>query len=114
MLHNLVHLAVGAALILAAMASAKASRTVNSVIGVVYLVVGVAGLFILDSSANILALNGSDNALHVVSGAALLAVGMWAATVRPNLTGRRASPAGDGYAHGRGPSFRGLVFGRCA
>lgn len=35
------------------------------------------GLFILDSSANILALNGYDNWLHLFSGAALLGLGLW-------------------------------------
>jgi len=76
-LHNLVHLLVGAALIAGAMAGAKAARTVNSLVGVVYLVVGALGLFILNSSANILALNGYDNWLHLFSGAALLGLGVW-------------------------------------
>jgi hypothetical protein len=76
-LHNVVHLLVGAALVAGAMAGAKAARTVNSLVGVVYLVVGALGLFILDSSANILALNGYDNWLHLFSGAALLGLGLW-------------------------------------
>jgi hypothetical protein len=76
-LHNLVHLLVGAALIAGAMAGAKAARTVNSLVGVVYLLVGAAGLFILESSANILALNAYDNWLHLFSGAALLGLGLW-------------------------------------
>jgi Domain of unknown function (DUF4383) len=38
--------------------------------------VGVLGLFILDSGVNILALNGADNGLHLVSGAVLLLVGL--------------------------------------
>jgi len=76
-LHNVVHLLVGAALIAGAMAGRKAARTVNTLIGVVYLVVGALGLFILDSSANILALNGYDNWLHLFSGAALVAFGLW-------------------------------------
>jgi len=76
-LHNVVHLLVGAALVAGAMAGAKAARTVNSLVGVVYLVVGALGLFILDTSANILALNGYDNWLHLFSGAALLGLGLW-------------------------------------
>ncbi len=75
-LHNVVHLAVGAALVLAARQGPAASRAVNTAVGGVYLLVGVLGLFILDSSANILALNGADNVLHVASAAVLLGVGL--------------------------------------
>ncbi len=77
-LHNVVHVAVGAALVLAARQGVAASRAVNTAVGGVYLLVGVLGLFILDSSANILALNGADNVLHVVSAAVLLGVGLGA------------------------------------
>jgi uncharacterized protein DUF4383 len=77
-LHNVVHLAVGAALVLAARQGPAASRAVNTAVGGVYLLVGVLGLFILGSSANILALNGADNVLHVVSAAVLLGVGLGA------------------------------------
>jgi hypothetical protein len=74
-LHNIVHLGIGAALLLASrtVASAKAA---NTAVGAVYLVVGVIGLFILDSSANILALNGADNVLHLASAIVLLGVGL--------------------------------------
>ena len=75
-LHNIVHLAVGAALVLAARQGVAASRAVNTAVGGVYLLVGVLGLFILGSSANILALNSADNVLHVASAAVLLAVGL--------------------------------------
>ncbi len=78
-LHNVVHVAVGAALVLAARQGVAASRAVNTAVGGVYLLVGVLGLFILGSSANILALNGADNVLHVVSAAVLLGVGLGAA-----------------------------------
>ncbi len=77
-LHNVVHVAVGAALVLAARQGVAASRAVNTAVGGVYLLVGVLGLFILGSSANILALNGADNVLHVVSAAVLLGVGLGA------------------------------------
>ncbi|HEX6686986.1 MAG TPA: DUF4383 domain-containing protein [Candidatus Limnocylindrales bacterium] len=77
MLHNFVHLLVGAALIVGAMAGARAAKTVNVLVGVVYLAVGALGLFILDSSVNILALNGYDNWLHLFSGAALVGIGLW-------------------------------------
>lgn len=71
-LHNVVHLLVGAALLGAARAGQSASRSVNLVVGAVYLLVGVLGLFILHSSMNLLALNGLDNGLHFASALVLL------------------------------------------
>ena len=75
-LHNIVHLLVGALLLFGATRGVAASRAVNTAVGGVYLLVGVIGLFILDSSANILALNSADNVLHLVSAVVLLGVGL--------------------------------------
>ena len=75
-LHNVVHLLVGALLLYGATRGVEPSRAVNTAVGGVYLVVGIIGLFILDSSANILALNSADNVLHLVSAVALLGVGL--------------------------------------
>jgi cytochrome c oxidase assembly factor CtaG len=75
-LHNIVHLLVGAVLLLGATRGVAAARSANIAIGGTYLVVGLIGLFILDSSANILALNSADNVLHLVSAAALLGAGL--------------------------------------
>jgi hypothetical protein len=78
-LHNVVHLAIGAALLGAALAGLRTSRAANRTVGAVYLLVGVIGLFSLGASPlNILALNGADNLLHLASGAILLAVGVGA------------------------------------
>ena len=71
-LHNIVHLGVGAAW-LASSTRVDWARTVSLVIGAVYLLVGVLGLFLAgDDSLNILALNQADNLLHLVSGALAL------------------------------------------
>jgi hypothetical protein len=75
-LHNVVHLLVGAALIGAAAAGAVAAKTVNTLVGAVYLLVGVLGLIIGSSSLNLLALNASDHILHFASALALLTVGL--------------------------------------
>jgi hypothetical protein len=56
----------------------KAARTTNTIVGAAYLLLGLVGLFILESAANILALNGADNVLHFASAAVLLAVGLGA------------------------------------
>jgi hypothetical protein len=75
-LHNIVHLLVGAVLLLGATRGVEAARAANIAIGGTYLVVGLIGLFILNSDANILALNSADNVLHLVSAAALLGAGL--------------------------------------
>lgn len=76
-LHNIVHLLIGAALLASSRAVATA-KGVNTTVGAVYLLVGLLGLFIIGSGANILALNGADNVLHLGSALILLAVGLGA------------------------------------
>jgi len=76
--HNVAHLLIGAALLLAGLSSVKASRAVNSTIGFAYLALGFAGLLLVGSALNILALNAADNVLHFASAVVLLAVGLGA------------------------------------
>ncbi|GIG30599.1 DUF4383 domain-containing protein [Cellulomonas marina] len=76
-LHNIVHLLIGAAL-LASSRRVSSAKGMNTTVGAVYLLVGIVGLFIIGSSANILALNGADNVLHLGSALILLAVGLGA------------------------------------
>lgn len=75
-LHNIAHLAIGGLLLFSALGGASAAKGSNTLVGAVYLLLGVVGLFILDSAANILSLNHPDNALHVASAAVLLGVGL--------------------------------------
>lgn len=75
-LSNIVHLAIGAALLAAAAAGWKAARSANLTIGVVYLALGVIGFFIVNTDVNILALNTPVHFLHLVSGALLTAVAL--------------------------------------
>ena len=75
-LHNVIHLAIGAALLYAGLKSTAMARTVNAGVGAVYLLVGVVGLFLLSSPLNIIALNGADNVLHLASAVLLLGVGL--------------------------------------
>jgi len=74
-LHNVVHLAIGAVL-LAASRTVASAKAANMFVGAVYLLVGIIGLFILDSDANILSLNGADNVLHLASALILLGVAL--------------------------------------
>jgi hypothetical protein len=77
-LHNIAHILIGLVLLGAARAGVAAAKGVNIAIGAVYLLLGVVGLFILSSSANILALNSADNGLHFASALVLLVVGVTA------------------------------------
>jgi Domain of unknown function (DUF4383) len=75
-LHNVVHLLIGVVLLVAARNGVGAAKGANTLVGGVYLLVGIIGLFILDSDANILSLNGADNVLHLASALVLLGVAL--------------------------------------
>ncbi|MDQ1569597.1 MAG: hypothetical protein QOF79_271 [Actinomycetota bacterium] len=76
--HNVVHLAIGAVLLIAGLIGARAARGANITVGALFLLVGIAGLFLVNTSANILAINAADNVLHFGSAVVLLAVGLGA------------------------------------
>lgn len=77
-LHNVAHLLIGAALLVAGLANVRAARTVNTVVGAAYLLLGVAGFFLVGTAANVLALNVPDHFLHLGSAVVLLAIGVGA------------------------------------
>jgi hypothetical protein len=82
--HNVAHLVIGAALLIAGLSNVRAAKAVNGTIGAAYLLLGIAGLFLVNSSANIFAINAADNVLHFASAAVLLIVALGAdKTVRP-------------------------------
>ncbi|MBG6107401.1 DUF4383 domain-containing protein [Frigoribacterium sp. CG_9.8] len=75
-LHNIVHLLIGAVLLIGGLSNVSAAKAVNTLVGAVYLLLGIVGFFIVDSTLNILALNTGDHFLHLVSGVLLLGVGL--------------------------------------
>ncbi|WP_159501747.1 DUF4383 domain-containing protein [Microbacterium sp. 18062] len=77
-LHNIAHLLIGAALLIAGLASARAAKTVNVIVGAAYLLLGVVGFFLVGTALNILALNTFDHFLHLASALVLLGVGLGA------------------------------------
>lgn len=77
-LHNVAHLIIGALLLICGLSSVSAAKGMNSGIGAVYLLLGLVGLFLVGTDANILAINGADNVLHFGSAIVLLAVGLGA------------------------------------
>ena len=75
-LHNVAHILIGAALLIAGIVSAAAAKTVNIVVGGAYLLLGIVGFFLAGTAANVLALNTADHFLHLVSALVLLGVGL--------------------------------------
>lgn len=76
MVRNIVHLGAGAALIAAGILGARQARLANTVVGVGSLLLCLVGLAVVGTTANVLALNGADNAVHLVFGLTLTAVGL--------------------------------------
>ncbi len=79
-LHNVVHLAIGAALLYGATATA-AALMVAKVIGAVYVVVGVLG-FVAPDTFGLMPIGGADIWLHLATAAVLLALGFYAPEAR--------------------------------
>jgi Domain of unknown function (DUF4383) len=77
-LHNLVHLVIGAVMIAASLRGDRPSRLANQGFGVLYLVLFVLGLFLVGSGLNIVAINAGDNVLHLVLGVVLAGFGFGA------------------------------------
>ena len=75
-LHNVAHLLIGAALLIAGFASVAASKAVNAIIGGAYLLLGIVGFFLAGTAVNILALNTADHFLHLASAIVLLGVAL--------------------------------------
>ena len=90
-LHNIAHLLIGAALLIAGLASARAAKTVNIIVGATYLLLGIVGFFLVGTALNILALNTFDHFLHLASALVLLGVGLAAERgIRSELSSRTA------------------------
>ena len=71
-LHNIAHLAIGAALVGAYLSGRRAVIAIAAVVGAVYLLLAVVGPFVVGTDANILALNAPDHWLHLGSAIVLL------------------------------------------
>lgn len=87
-LHNIVHLGIGAAWLVASRTHAMA-KSVNAAIGAVYLLVallGFTGIDIMQTLLNIHTPGDADNFLHVVSGALALYFGTAGAAPKTGAT----------------------------
>ncbi|NQX05623.1 DUF4383 domain-containing protein [Rathayibacter sp. VKM Ac-2856] len=77
-LHNIAHLLIGGALLIAGLSTVPAAKSVNVTVGAVYLLLGIVGFFLVDTALNVLALNTADHFLHLASALVLLGVGLTA------------------------------------
>jgi len=75
-MQNVLHLVIGAALV--ASSFSKRAPLLASLVGTLLLVIGIAGLLIISTPFNVIAVNGAANLLHFASAAVLLAVGLGA------------------------------------
>jgi Domain of unknown function (DUF4383) len=87
-LHNLVHIVIGAALLYGATQTPRAIA-VSRVIGIVYLVVALAGVVVPDFFG-LMPIGGADILLHLVTAAILLYIG-FVADDNPSMTRDRAT-----------------------
>jgi hypothetical protein len=62
----------GAALLIAGASGRDSARTINAVVGLLFVVFGVAGFLVRDTDVNFLALNLGDDITHLVAGGVLL------------------------------------------
>ena len=74
-LHNIVHTAIGVLWLVGAAMGAGPARSMNILIGVVLLIVGIIG-FVIPTDSNILALDFEDNLLHLGTAVLALAVAL--------------------------------------
>ncbi|MCM6762384.1 DUF4383 domain-containing protein [Rathayibacter sp. ZW T2_19] len=75
-LHNIAHLLIGGALLIGGLSSVPAAKSVNTVVGAAYLLLGIVGFFVENTAVNVLALNTADHFLHLGSAIVLLGVGL--------------------------------------
>jgi len=75
-LQAVIHLAVGALLVAAAVAGRTAARLTTRVLGALLLCLGLAGLFLSSTEQNVIAVNAAANLVHFLAAATLLAVGL--------------------------------------
>jgi hypothetical protein len=67
---------IGAALLIAGFSTVAVAKIVNTIVGTLFLALGLAGLFIIGTPFNIVGMNGADNVLHFASAVVLLAAGL--------------------------------------
>ena len=80
---NALHVLIGLGLIIAGASSTSAARRLNTIIGVILLVLGVIGFPLLNNDANIFAVNIATNILHLATAVLLLLTALGAERPAP-------------------------------
>ncbi|MBC3763805.1 DUF4383 domain-containing protein [Quadrisphaera oryzae] len=79
--HNIAHLGLGGALLVGALLGTDSARSVDRLVGFVFLLLGLVGPFVMGGHMDPIALNSPDHALHLGTAAVLLGV-VWATRSR--------------------------------
>ncbi len=88
---NILHIAIGVVLFITGLIGAFWAQIANILVGLFLLALGLAGLFLIGSTLNIVAINVADNVVHFAAAAVLLAVGLGAG--KPVFPKRKAADA---------------------
>ncbi|CAN5142232.1 hypothetical protein BH11ACT2_BH11ACT2_06510 [soil metagenome] len=80
---NALHVIIALGLIIVGASSTSAARRLNTIVGVFFLVIGVVGLLLGDSTANILATNVATDVLHLATALLLLVTALGAERPAP-------------------------------
>lgn len=80
-IHNVAHLGLGAALLVGGLLGTEAARSVDRLVGFVFLLLGLVGPFLMGGHMDPISLNSPDHALHLGTAAVLLGV-VWATRTR--------------------------------
>ncbi|WP_423920498.1 DUF4383 domain-containing protein [Frigoribacterium sp. 2-23] len=70
--HTLIWIVIGAGLLIAGFSGGGSARSINGLVGVVFVVLGIVGFFVMGTDVNFLALNLADNITHLIAGVLLL------------------------------------------
>lgn len=95
-LHNVVHLLIGGALLAGGLRDERAARAITWLVGAVYAVVGILGLFLMDTEVDILSLNMADNWLHIGTAVVAFIAAAMSQRQAPQHTGARSDTRASG------------------
>lgn len=91
-LQSVLTMATGAVLLVPGIRSLPAARRVNRILGALLLAAGIAGLYLIGTPANVLALSPADVVLQFASSALLLGAGFGADRETPDEPGDAGAP----------------------
>jgi len=91
-LQSILTVMIGVALVVPAVISLPFARRANGAIGTVLLIAGIAGLYVIDTAANVLAITSTNTVIQFGAAALLLAVALGADRPPAAATARDSQP----------------------